>query len=95
MRDGTDEIFKSEELDCAERQPGKRIYPDCGRKDPDTAYVWYAKALSAFRKERKRTCAGTNQWDIRINDLSNISQEDKDNINIIIIFIHLNIDKKE
>ena len=24
----TDEIFESEELDCAERQPGKRIYLD-------------------------------------------------------------------
>lgn len=37
----TDEIFESEELDCAERQPGKRIYLDRGRKQ-DYGRFWAA-----------------------------------------------------
>ncbi len=37
----TDEIFEFEDLDCIERQPGKRIYLDKGRKQ-DYGRFWAA-----------------------------------------------------
>lgn len=37
----TDEIFEKEDLSCADRQPGKRIYQDKGRKQ-DYGRFWAA-----------------------------------------------------
>ena len=37
----TDEIFESEDLDCVDCQPGKRIYLDKGRKQ-DYGRFWAA-----------------------------------------------------
>jgi hypothetical protein len=37
----TDLIFEKEDLDCADRQPGKRIYLDRGRKE-DYSRFWAA-----------------------------------------------------
>ncbi|MCU6763000.1 Uncharacterised protein [uncultured Roseburia sp.] len=37
----TDQIFENEDLSCADRQPGKRIYLDRGRKQ-DYGRFWAA-----------------------------------------------------
>ena len=36
-----DQIFASEELNCADKQPGKRVYLDSGRKQ-DYGHFWAA-----------------------------------------------------
>lgn len=48
----TDLIFEKEDLDCADRQPGKRIYLDRGRKQ-DYGRFW--AALFALKSSTKIT----------------------------------------
>lgn len=58
MCEQTDRIFEREDLNCAVREPGKRVYLDCGRKE-DYGGFWaaiFALKDSAWLKNHLQEC---------------------------------------
>ena len=49
----TDEIFEKEDLSCADRQPGKRIYQDKGRKQ-DYGILGSYFCFKGYERDRRK-----------------------------------------